>query len=880
MSEITGQITDVPAEDGPPVESGAAANRVVGDEAADDAAGALPPEVVAKAEAVYGSASIRVLEGIEGIRKRPDMYIGDTGPAGLHHLVNEVVDNSIDEAMAGHCTTIQVRLNMDGSITITDDGRGIPVDMQSQYGISALEVVLTKIHAGGKFDNASYKVSGGLHGIGITAVNALSEWLKVEVWRDGHKYLLECEKGVPLAPTHAVGKAERTGTSMTFLPDYSIFRDAEFKYSTLENRLRDLSFLNPGVRIELSQEDGQNKSIFHSEAGIVDFVTYLNRNESVLHEEVILFSGTREGEHGPVEVEIAMQYNTGYNDGVLAYTNNIPQADGGTHVTGFRNALTRTLNAYGKAANAFKKDRTPSGDDFREGLCAVVSVKVPDPKFTNQTKVKLTNPEVEGIVGSVIGEGLATFLEEHPKVAKIVLDKALLAAEAREASRKAREMTRQRKGALLSDSLPGKLFDCIEKDVTKCELFLVEGDSAGGTAVEGRDRQIQAILPLRGKILNVERARLDRVLGNNEIVNVIKAAGVGIGADVDLAERNYDKIVIMTDADVDGSHIRTLLLTFFYRQMPALIQGGHLYVAQPPLYLVKSGRTERYVQTEEEVRRFLLEQGMAETSFEAVGKERLAGDELDELAGLLNQIDGPLATIERRGFALRDFFALEQDGKLPLARVTVDAEHTLFYSTDELDEFLAAENERRKPPAPAEDASIDGIDGGEANTVPAGKDGAPDGIPEALPELQVLEMNEVRAVNRVLPKLRERFDLDLADLLPPDLRPGEEPPPRFLVRRGDDEKLVETLRDLVPHLRDRGKKGLTLQRYKGLGEMNADQLWDTTMDPARRTMCRVSVESAAAADEMFRVLMGEQVEPRREFIERHALEVRNLDYHA
>ncbi|MBY0586514.1 DNA topoisomerase (ATP-hydrolyzing) subunit B [bacterium] len=805
-------------------------------------------------EKTYRGDSIQVLEGVDGIRKRPAMYIGDTHVSGLHHLIYEVVDNSIDEAMAGYCKTIRVKLNLDGSVTISDDGRGIPCDVHPEKKVSALQVVLTEIHAGGKFDKKSYKVSGGLHGVGITAVNALSEWLQAEVSREGKKYFFECQKGVPTAPVREIGESKTTGTKITFKPDGTIFADTKFRFATLENRLRDLSFLNPGIRIQLEDEHSAVTEEFFNERGLEDFIKHLQGSAGTLHEEVITVSGSRDipldGDTAAVMVEIALQYNLEYSETVLAFVNNINTVEGGTHVSGFRNALTRTLNNYGKKNNLFKGDKSLSGEDVREGLTAVISIKHPNPEFGGQTKSKLGNSEVEGIVTSLVNEKFEQFLEENPKIAKKIVEKGILAAEAREASRKAREMARQRKGALSGDSLPGKLFDCIEKDATKCELFLVEGQSAGGTAVDGRDRNFQAILPLRGKIINVEKARLDRVLANEEVITMIKAIGVGVGGDLDLEKRNYERIVIMTDADIDGSHIRTLLITFFYRQMPALVLGGHVFAAQPPLYQVSKGKQSRYVQKEEEIQEEYLRIGLDNAHLERVDATRTSGEPLGVLVRQLSTLDDALATIERRGFRLEDFLSLQnaETKLLPMFLARSNEVDHWFDSIEKVEAFL-------KEKAAATEAG----------------DGARD--------IVVTELHEVKTVNRLLQETQGH--VETLDLIPVPLRPGEEPKPRyFYVDAKDNRVPLDTLRDLVKAVRQTGRKQIDVRRFKGLGEMNADQLWETTMDPSRRTMLRVTVEDAAAADEMFRVLMGDEVEPRREFIERHALEVRNLDYHA
>jgi DNA gyrase subunit B len=815
-------------------------------------------------EKTYRGDSIQVLEGVEGIRKRPAMYIGDTHLTGLHHLIYEVVDNSIDEAMAGYCSTIKVKLNLDGSVTISDDGRGIPCDVHTEKKVSALQVVLTEIHAGGKFDKKSYKVSGGLHGVGITAVNALSEWLQAEVSRDGKKFFFECHRGVPTGPVREVGESKTTGTKITFKPDGNIFSDTKFRFATLENRLRDLSYLNPGIRIQLDDEQSGSTEEFFNERGLQDFIKHLQGSAVALHEEVITVSGSRDipldGDTAAVVVEIALQYNLEYSETVLAFVNNINTVEGGTHVSGFRNALTRTLNSYGKKNNLFKGDKSLSGEDVREGLTAVISIKHPNPEFGGQTKSRLGNSEVEGIVTSLVNEKFEDFLEENPKVAKKIIEKGILAAEAREASRKAREMARQRKGALSGDGLPGKLFDCIEKDATKCELFLVEGQSAGGTAVEGRNRNFQAILPLRGKIINAEKARLDRVLANEEVITMIKAIGVGVGSDVDLERRNYERVVIMTDADIDGLHIRTLLITFFYRQMPALVHGGHVFAAQPPLYQVSKGKQSRYVQEEEEIQEEYLRIGLERAALERAAGERVIEGDLSALVRRLSALDDALSTIERRGFRLEEFLTLQNaETKLfPMFLARTNEVDHWFDSIEKVEAFIKESGSSAEKSA-------------EEGTAPEELAGSRDVV--------VTELHEVKTVNRLLKEMEGA--IEPADLVPVPLRPGEEPKPRyFFVDAKENRQPLETMRDLVKAVRHTGRKQIEVRRFKGLGEMNAEQLWETTMDPSRRTLLRVTVEDAAAADEMFRVLMGDEVEPRRDFIERHALEVRNLDYHA
>jgi DNA gyrase subunit B len=806
----------------------------------------------------YTEANIRVLEGIEAIRKRPGMYIGDTTLRGLHHLVYEVVDNSIDEAMAGYCRNILVTVHVDGSVSVVDDGRGIPVGRHPDFPEkSTLEVVLTKPHAGGKFDHDTYKVSGGLHGVGVTVVNALSEWLQAEVHRDGQVWRQEYRRGESQGPIRAIGAAKATGTKITFLPDNAIFPNITFDYDVLEKRLRELAFLNKGIRIKLADErDAEKGGEFYSSQGLTEFVAYLNRAQPPLHPPVVL---TGRDDERNVEAEVALQYNDSISENVVSYCNNIHTIEGGTHLTGFRGALTRTLNAYAKGHTPQgKKDLTITGEDFKEGLTAIISVKVPDPQFEGQTKTKLGNSEVEGIVAKIVNDKLTEFLEQNPAAAKKVIAKALLAAEAREAARKARELVRNRKGVLSGGGLPGKLMDCTTRDQDASELFLVEGDSAGGTAEGGRDRLYQAILPLRGKILNVERARLDRVLGNEEVRNIITAVGCGIGEEESPEKRRYGKVVMMSDADVDGSHIRTLLMTFFYRQMPRLVAEGHLYVAQPPLYMVSGKKERRYVQTDAEMHQILMDSGLSEARLEIAGAGEagmVEGDRLRTLMEVAAGLDSALRAFGRRNLPLRPFLALarESDGVLPLFHVQAPDSDGWLYTSEELESY----NQGRGPSSAA----------------------TPDGDGAAGPEPdgpRVVELHEVRTLNKWLARLRDEFGLRAEVLLPVEVT-GDDPPPRFVLHRdGDDHPLLD-LRELVPTVRRLGEKGMKITRFKGLGEMDAEQLWETTMDPTRRTLLQVQLEDAAAANDLFTTLMGDDVEPRREFIEKHALEVKNLD---
>ena len=801
----------------------------------------------------YDATKITVLEGIDAVRMRPAMYIGDTSVRGLHHCVYEVVDNSIDEALVGVCTRIHVSINADGSATVTDNGRGIPVDFHATEKKPALEVVMTTLHAGGKFDNESYKVSGGLHGVGVSCVNALSEWLEVEVRRDGQVHHQRFEKGATASQLGTIGKTKKTGTKITFYPDASIFSTIDFDWDILANRLRELAFLNKGVEILLTQEDSGREETFRYEGGIVEFVQHLNRSRTPVHPKVVCF----ESERDDVQVEIAMQYTDAYNESVSCFANNINTIEGGTHLSGFRSALTRTVNAYAKANRLVKNDaETMSGDDIREGITAIISVKVPTPQFEGQTKTKLGNSEVQGIVESVVNEELGAYLEEHPSVAKRIIEKSLLAARARAAARKARDLTR-RKGALDSAGLQGKLADCSERDPSKCELYIVEGDSAGGSAKQGRNREFQAVLPLRGKVLNVERARLDKILNNKEIRNLVSAIGAGIGRDdFNVSKIRYHKIIIMTDADVDGAHIRTLLLTFFYRQMRELIERGHVYLAQPPLYKITRRKHEEYIETEEQLTRTLLELGAGDVSLRyAKAGRTFKGKELAGILETLTRVEQVAHNLARKGIRLQDYLQLRSPdtGHFPKYQVTIgkgtDAERHFVYTDGELKQ-LGEDVERRV----GHQFEIFG-DGDEAG--------------EQELDFRWVELFAAQPLASLVSSLEKKsFSMDQYE--------GAEEP-LFQLTNGGDAKPVFSLSELLDNVRDLGRKGLTIQRYKGLGEMNPDQLFDTTMDPETRKLLKVVLEHSAAADEVFTTLMGEEVEPRRQFIEKNALNVRNLD---
>ena len=784
--------------------------------------------------ATYTADNISVLEGLEAVRKRPGMYIGDTGVRGLHHLVYEVVDNSIDEALAGHCDFVEVTLNADGSITVEDNGRGIPTDMHATENKPAVEVVLTVLHAGGKFDSNSYKVSGGLHGVGVSCVNALSEWLEVEVRRGGEIHHMRFGRGDTIKPLEVLGHTKETGTKITFMPDHEIFETLDFSWDTLANRLREMAFLNRGVKVVLQRDDGQTREEFQYEGGIAEFVTHLNTNKSPLHDDVIYFEREKDG----IGVEIAMQYTDAYNESLMSFANNINTHEGGTHMSGFRSALTRTINSYGKA-NKLIKDESMSGDDIREGLTAIISVKVPDPQFEGQTKTKLGNSEVQGIVESVVNENLATYLEEHPAESKKFIEKAVLAANAREAARKARELTR-RKGALDSASLPGKLADCSERDPSKCEIYVVEGDSAGGSAKQGRDRTFQAILPLRGKVLNVEKARLDKILANREIQTLITAIGCGIGKDdFDLEKARYHRIIIMTDADVDGLHIRTLILTFLYRQMPELIENGYVYIAQPPLYKIVRRKREEYVQNDPALTRMLLELGSEGVSVKkADGSDLLDTEGLRKTLDTLHEIEPLVDLVKRREVNPSDYLAARRDdGALPLYVVIRGSgnDREARYAFDE-DELRALNEEFEA-------------------------DGRP------FRYVEILSHDKLKDYLNDLTEL----GLDASRLM-------GEGDTLYTLHEGEEEVAgTANILSLLDTVRDLGKKGMTIQRYKGLGEMNPAQLWETTMDPARRKLVKVVLDDAIKADQIFTILMGDEVEPRRNFIESNALNVRNLD---
>jgi DNA gyrase subunit B len=816
----------------------------------------------------YTSADLKHLSDREHVRERFGMYIGDNTSRGLHHLVYEVVDNSIDECMAGFARNVSVTVNVDGSVTVEDDGRGIPVDRHPQLSeemerdVSTLEGVMTVLKFGGKFEKGAYQTSGGLHGVGVTVVNFLSEWCEVEVSREGHVWQQEYQRGEPTGPVRKMGTTTRAGTKTTFKPDAQIFPQTKFSWDILSRRLRELAFLNSGVRITFTDAATGNTESYFYERGVEEFVEHLNKASDPIHSDVITIKGSGEG----VSWDIALQYTGEYTESLHSYVNNISTTEGGTHVSGFRSALTRALNAYGKKTGLYK-DLVPTGEDVREGLTVVISVRVPHPQFEGQTKTKLGNGEVEGIINSAVGDFLAKYLEENPKSAKAIAQKGVLAAEAREAAKKAKQLLRERKGALSGGGLPGKLRDCTSRDMERCELYLVEGDSAGGSAEGGRHREYQAILPLRGKIINAYKSREDKVLANEEVRSVISAIGAGIGEEADLAKRRYDKIVIMTDADVDGSHIRTLLLTFFYRQMYQLVAKGHVYVAQPPLFRVRSKKSVYYVQTEEEMKNQLLDQGLGEGVFFPGDGREISGDEMQKLCRTLSGLEDALVALEKRGVSLRDHARRRdpQTGRLPMYHVYYGVEEHWFTSRDQLESFV-----KGKEKAAGGELAVGRVEEAEAagDTTPGTAPGTGDD------QLVVVDLHEVRSINAGLKEL-EAMGFGIESLIPQD-RTGSEDS-RYTLRRGENEIGLEDLRGLLTAVRRAGEKGLSITRFKGLGEMNAEELRDTTLDPANRTLLRVTMTDAAAADDLFRVLMGEKVEPRRDFIEKHALDVKNLD---
>jgi len=772
----------------------------------------------------YDATTIQVLGGIEAVRKRPAMYIGDTSIRGLHHLIYEVVDNSVDEATAGFCTWIKVIIHTDGSVSVEDNGRGIPVDIHKKEKKPAVEVVLTTLHAGGKFDNRVYKVAGGLHGVGVSVVNALSEWLEVEIKREGKIFHQRYEKGKPVTSLKVIGKAKHTGTKITFKPDREIFSTTEFSFDYLSGRLRELAFLNKNLEIFLIDERTDKENVFKFKGGLVSFIEYLNRNKNPLHKKIVSFYKEKEG----IIIEGALQYNDGYKEMIFSFANNINTIEGGTHLTGFKTALTRVINQYARTKNLLKNISGISGEDAREGLSAVISVKLPNPQFEGQTKTKLGNSEVEGLVSSVVFEALTSFFEENPSVANKIMEKAILAAQAREAARRARELTR-RKGALDTANLPGKLADCSEKDPTFSELFIVEGESAGGSAKQARDRTFQAILPIKGKILNVEKARLDKILSNEEIKTIISALGTGIGEDFDIKKLRYHKIIIMADADVDGSHIRTLLLTFFYRQFPQLIEEGFIYIAQPPLYRIWKKNLEKYIHTEEEMTQIILDLGTKSMALKKKkGKREQVFSKKDFIQIIKNliELEKLLHGLSKKGIEAREYLKAinEKKNEYPFYKVSVKNGSTFVYSDEELSKY--------------EEEDV----------------------------VEIFETYHIKEIGENLKNLEVSIKEYVEDK-------------EYLLRNLDTKEEIKckNLKEVLEEVRKEAVKGVNIQRYKGLGEMNPSQLWESTMNPETRTLIKVTLEDAVEADRIFTILMGGNPAPRREFIQAHAHEVKNLD---
>ncbi len=807
----------------------------------------LNPEAVPNADLAsdYTADNIKILEGMEAVRKRPAMYIGSTSLGGLHHLVYEVIDNSVDESLAGYCNRIELTIHVDNSVTVIDNGRGIPVDIHPVKGVSAAEVVMTVLHAGGKFDNETYKVSGGLHGVGVSVVNALSERVDLEIWRDGHVYQQSYERGVPVTLFRETGVTNRRGTKITFRPDVTIFEVLDFNFDTLSQRMRELAYLNQGLTISVEDMRTEKKQVFQYKGGILNFVEHLNKNKNVLHPKPIHIHDERDN----VEVDVALQYNDGYTETLFSFANTINTVEGGTHLIGFKSALTRTLNAYA-AENNLMKDvkQNLSGDDVREGLTAIVSVKLPNPQFEGQTKGKLGNSEVKGLVEAICNDKLSVFLEHNPPVARRIVEKSIEALRAREAARKARDLTR-RKTALENSSLPGKLADCQERDPQFSEIFLVEGDSAGGSAKQGRDRKFQAILPIKGKILNVEKARFDKMIGNEEIATMIAAFGTGVGlSDFDLSRLRYHRIIIMTDADVDGSHIRTLLLTFFYRQMTDLIKAGHVFIAQPPLYRLKKGKQEKYLHHEKELTDELMSTATEDLTVElADGATTYEGARLIEKIHELMEFRRVYGKLNRR---------LGSAKLLDPLMITL-AE--LITAEPNWQQFLGSQENLEKLAAGLTDTGYESdirFDEEHSLFSLTLRNGASGSVQLDYDTLSSAEWKQLLALFRKISEFRAG---------------------PIVLREGQKETKLESETDLIDHIVAAGKKNLTIQRYKGLGEMNPQQLWETTMNPDTRTILQVTIDDAIETDEIFTILMGDQVEPRRKFIEDNALNVKNLD---
>ena len=831
-------------------------------------------QISTKVEEVYDASKIQKLEGLEGVRKRPDMYIGDTNERGLHHCVFELVDNAIDESLAGHCTEIKVAMHLNGSCSVEDNGRGIPVDIHPVYKIPALELVMTNLHAGGKFGKGAYQVSGGLHGVGAKCVNAVSENFEVEVRREGNVYHMGFSQGKTTQPLHVIAQSKRTGTKITFLPDPEIFEETrEFKYEILAKRLRELAFLNPGIRIELSDERIDKSEVFLFEKGIAQYVSFLNRGKNLLHDNPITFSGSsvvtdHQGKQGRICVDVAMQYNDGFSEQIYAYANSIFNVEGGTHLSGFRTALTRVINNYGKANNLIKeKDPALMGEDVREGLTAIISVKVPEPRFEGQTKTKLSNSEVDGIVQKIMGDSLKYAFETDPSLGKAIIEKCLGAARAREAARKARDTVR--KGALAGGGLPGKLSDCSERNPELCELFIVEGDSAGGSAKQGRDRRYQAILPIKGKILNVEKARLDKVLSNAEIRTIVTACGTGIGENgegaFDISKARYHKVVIMTDADVDGAHIRTLLLTFFFRQMRGLIENGYVYIAQPPLYKIKRRKREQYIDNDAQLNKILLELGSEGVQLiRAQDRHNFSEESFQKVLELISKLEQLGASVVRHGCSLDRYLDAFNPETCEVPKFVV----RMRIGNQESFQFLKDDEERSR--FYVENNMVDDIYNG-TTVREIERDGQK--LSQRIIVSEIFEHTQITQLLKQILALDPSLDR---------FSSGEEP--RYFLKDTasnakdkDVEIPVASLLELIEAVRKLGRKGLHIQRYKGLGEMNAKQLFETTMDPKTRRMLKVRMEDVAEAEQVFTMLMGDDVPTRRTFIEDNALNVANLD---
>ncbi|TET34954.1 MAG: DNA topoisomerase (ATP-hydrolyzing) subunit B [Planctomycetota bacterium] len=809
----------------------------------------------------YSIKNIKVLEGLQAVRRRPAMYIGNTSTEGLHRLIYEVVDNAIDEAMAGFCNNVTIEIAKEGSVKIEDDGRGIPVEMH-ESGISGVEVVMTKLHAGGKFDSKSYKISGGLHGVGVSVVNALAEQLEVIVKRDGGQWKQSFERGMPTEPLKRTGDAKKTGTTVSFVPDEAVFDTTEFRHDVLTKRFREMAFLNSGVRLKFVDHRVGEEEIFQYKGGLKEFIKYLNKGKGLIHRDIVHLEKTvRDKDGNNVNVEIAFQFNDTWSETILSFANTINTVIGGKHLQGFRTALTRSFNFYGRRNKIFKekdKKRLPTGDDYKQGLTAVVSVKLADPQFESQTKVRLLNQEIEGIVERVVNERLNEYVAENPTSARKIVGKVYQAYHARQAAKRARELV-QRKTALSSGDLPAKLADCDKRTPPEdAEIYIVEGQSAGGNAKQGRDRRFQAILPLKGKILNVEKARADKMLAHDEIKTLIQALGTGIHADFDISKLRYHKVIIMTDADVDGSHIRTLLLTFFFRQMRPLIENGHIYIAQPPLYKVKRKRIEKYVLSEKEMRRELIMLGTdgAKALFDG-GAHEIQNPQLRKLLTALFELEDYIVTIQRKGVFFKDYLANRaEDGTFPRFRLRVEQDLELFaYEKEELDGVLQELAASRKKP----------LNVYEEGDSLADRETA---------DVEIYEFTDAGEIEPLVKKI-EAFDL------PIELYVGNggsgDAPIRILLAEEEEEIHCYSLKELLEKLREVGSRGLEIQRYKGLGEMNPDQLRETAMEPAKRTLLRIKLEDEIAADKIFTALMGSAVEQRREFIEKFALEVKNLD---